>query len=191
MFERFTDRMRGVLVAAQVEATALGHDFLGTEHLLLGLLVEREGVAGRILSADGLTLDGAREQVRRIIGPRHPGAGIADADALRAIGIDLDEVRATVEASFGPGALDRPGRRGRRGMTGGPSFVPRAKKAMELSLREALALGHGYIGTEHLLLGILRLGEGVAYEILDARPGGAAALRPKVLAELSRLRPGA
>jgi ATP-dependent Clp protease ATP-binding subunit ClpA len=186
MFERFTDKARRTLAGAQVEASALGHSFLGTEHLLLALL-QTDGVAAHVLLAEGLTVEQVRDDVRRIVGPGPAG----DAEALRTIGIDLDEVRAAVEETFGPGALDRARRRprGRRG-AGGPRFAPRVKKVLELALREALTLGHGYIGTEHLLLAILREGQGVAARILAERTD-VATLRPKVLAELGRLRPGA
>ena len=198
MFERFTDRARHALVVAQVEAKELGHDFLGTEHLLLGLL-DGEGVAARVLRAEGI--EGA--EVRAAILARI-GSGPAerrnvdDAEALAAIGIDLDQVRAAVEESFGEGALERrpllvgSGRRGRRRsrVLGAPPFAPRMKKVLDLSLREALALKHGYIGTEHLLLAVVREGEGVAAQLLAERTD-LGALRAKVIDELSRLRPGA
>ena len=188
MFERFTDKARTSLAVAQEEARLLRHNFLGTEHLLLGLL-QTDGVAAHVLLAEGFTVEGVRDDVRRIVGP-DPAT---DAEALRTIGIDLDEVRAAVEESFGPGALDRTVRRRGKRKTisiGSPAFVPRAKKVLELALREALTLGHSYIGTEHLLLAIVREGEGVAAQILSLHTD-LSALRPKVLAELSRLRPGA
>ena len=191
MFERFTDRARQVLVVAQVEARALGHNFLGTEHLLLGLL-DGDGVAARVLRAEGLEVDEVRQAIAQRVGggPRLVG----DAEALASIGIDLEEVRSAVEESFGKGALERGlfnsrRRKGGRGI-GGPPFVPRAKKVLELSLREALALGHNYIGTEHLLLAIVREGEGVAAQLLRERVE-LAELRDKVIDELRRLRPGA
>ena len=186
MFERFTDKARDALVQASVEAGRLGHDFLGTEHLLLGLL-QVDGVAARVLEANGFTTEEAREEVRRRIGT----PSTTDAEALRAIGIDLDEVRAAIEESFGPGALDRPVKR-RRGLGWRSSrpFTPRAKKVVELGLREALGLGHGYIGTEHLLLGLVSEGRGVAAQILAERVD-LRTLRSKVIHELARLRPGA
>ncbi|HUP86280.1 MAG TPA: Clp protease N-terminal domain-containing protein [Acidimicrobiales bacterium] len=192
MFERFTDRARHALVIAQEEARGLGHNFLGTEHLLLGMLVEAQGVAGRVLLEEGLTADGVREAIAMTIG-RSTSPVVDEATALATIGIDLDQVTAAVEEAFGEGALDRErslGRRRSRRLQGGPPFVPRAKKSLELALREAIALGHSYIGTEHLLLGVLRLGEGVAYELLAERTD-VTQLRPKVVEELSRLRPGA
>lgn len=181
MFERFTDKARDSLVIASSEAGALGHNFLGTEHLLLGLL-QSGGVAADVLAAEGVTVEAIRNEVRLRVGAPAP----SDAEALRAIGIDLDEVRAAVEESFGPGALDRPvRRRGMRWRTS-PTFVPRAKKVLEIALREALQLHHNYVGTEHLLLGLLRLGEGVAYDILREELGDPGALRPKVLEALRR-----
>ena len=120
MFERFTDRARRVLVLAQQEARVLGHNFLGTEHLLLGLIRETEGVAAMALAQLGIRLDDVRDRVKETVGP----AGSAP--------------------------------------TGSPPFTPWAKRVLELSLREALQLGHNYIGTEHILLGLVREGEGVA-----------------------------
>ena len=190
MFERFTDRARQVLVVAQEEARGLQHDFIGTEHLLLGLLAG-EGVAARVLRGEGLDRDELRAAVRATVGGGDHGS-VADADALRTIGIDLEQVTAAVEESFGKGALDRPIGRGRRTRLpwSGPPFTPRAKKVLELSLREALGLGHSYIGTEHLLFGVLREGRGVAATLLAERTD-AGELRGKVLEELRRLRPGA
>jgi hypothetical protein len=124
MFERFTDRARRVVVLAQEEARLLNHDHIGTEHILLGLIHEGEGVAYL---------------------------------ALTELGISLDAVRAQVEAEIGQGS-EAPG--------GHIPFTPRAKKVLELSLREALQLGHNYIGTEHILLGLIREGEGVAAQVL-------------------------
>jgi hypothetical protein len=124
VFERFTDRSRRVLVLAQEEARLLNHNFIGTEHLLLGLIQEREGVAAKALASLGIGLEAVREKVAETIGP----AGSS--------------------------------------VTGSPQFTPRAKKVLELSLREALQLGHNYIGTEHLLLGLVREGEGVAAQVL-------------------------
>ena len=124
MFERFTDRARRVLVLAQEEARLLNHNFIGTEHILLGLIHEGEGVAAKALESLGISLEAVREKVEETIGP----AGSST--------------------------------------TGSPPFTPRAKKVLELSLREALQLGHNYIGTEHMLLGLVREGEGVAAQVL-------------------------
>ena len=124
MFERFTDRARRVVVLAQEEARMLNHNYIGTEHILLGLIHEGEGVAAKALEALGISLDAVREQVQDIIG------------------------------------------QGQQQPTGHIPFTPRAKKVLELSLREALQLGHNYIGTEHILLGLIREGEGVAAQVL-------------------------
>ena len=142
MFERFTRDARQAVTAAQRAARELGHRRLGTEHLLLGIAAADDAAAAT-LAAGGAT----PERLRAIL------ADTAPAEALSAIGIDLEEVRRRAEASFGPGALER----GRgRGGNDSPRFTPQAKKALELGLREALALGDDYIGTEHVLLGVLR-----------------------------------
>ena len=125
MFERFTDRARRVVVLAQEEARLLNHNYIGTEHILLGLIHEGEGVAAR---------------------------------GLESLGIDLDSVRAKVIEIIGQGS---------QAPSGHIPFTPRAKKVLELSLREALQLGHNYIGTEHILLGLIREGEGVAAQVLQ------------------------
>ncbi len=124
MFERFTDRARRVVVLAQEEARRLNHDYIGTEHILLGLIREGEGVAARALESLGISLEVVRQQVEEIIG------------------------------------------RGQHGAPGHIPFTPRAKKVLELSLREANAPGHDYIGTEHILLGLIREGSGVAAQVL-------------------------
>jgi ATP-dependent Clp protease ATP-binding subunit ClpA len=138
MFERFTEPSRRVVVLAQEEARMLDHNYIGTEHLLLGLIHEGDGVAARAIAALGLTLDAARDQVRDIIGL------------------------------------------GQQTPTGHIPFTPRAKNVLELSLREALALKKDYIGTEHILLGLIREGDGVGAQILE-RVAPAAAVREKVL----------
>jgi ATP-dependent Clp protease ATP-binding subunit ClpC len=124
VFERFTDRARRVLVLAQEEARLLNHNYIGTEHLLLGLIHEGEGVAATALESLGMSLEAVRGQVEEIIG------------------------------------------QGQSAPTGHIPFTPRAKKVLELSLREAKQLGHNYIGTEHILLGLIREGEGVAAQVL-------------------------
>src|SRR6516225_5754590 len=124
MFERFTDRARRVVVLAQEEARMLNHNYIGTEHILLGLIHEGEGVAAKLLESLGISLEGVRSQVEEIIG------------------------------------------QGQQAPSGHIPFTPRAKKVLELSLREALQLGHNYIGTEHILLGLIREGEGVAAQVL-------------------------
>jgi hypothetical protein len=124
MFERFTDRARRVVVLAQEEARHLNHNYIGTEHILLGLIHESEGIAARALTELDISLEAVRAQVVEIVG------------------------------------------RGAEAPTGHIPFTPRAKKVLELSLREALSLGHNYIGTEHILLGLIREGEGVAAQVL-------------------------
>jgi ATP-dependent Clp protease ATP-binding subunit ClpA len=140
MFERFTKGARAVVVAAHTEA----RDRIGPEQLLLGIATT-PGRAGEVLARHGATPDALRAAVSR---------PAMDPEALAALGIDLDEIRRRAEASFGPGALERRRRRG-----GHVPFTPGAKKALELSLREALALGDREIGAEHLLLGLLRGGD--------------------------------
>src|SRR5437899_1639275 len=130
MFERFTDRARRVVVLAQEEARMLNHNYIGTEHILLGLIHEGEGVAAKALESLGISLEGVRQQVEEIIG------------------------------------------QGQQAPSGHIPFTPRAKKVLELSLREALQLGHNYIGTEHILLGLIREGEGVDAQALDTLVAG-------------------
>ncbi len=135
MFEKFTDRARRVVVLAQEEARMLNHNYIGTEHILLGLIHEGEGVAAQALESLGISLEAVRQQVEEIIG------------------------------------------QGQQAPSGHIPFTPRVKKVFELSLREALQLGHNYIGTEHILLGLIREGEGVAAQVLV-----------KLGADLSRVR---
>lgn len=168
MFERFTDRARQVVHGARAEAKQLGHSYIGTEHLLLAMLDLDGGIAHDVLVEAGVNADAVRQAIQR---------GMAsDADALETIGIDFNAVKAKLEETFGPGALDEPpppqeqkGWFGRKKSTSGgsfPRFSPRSKVVLELSLREALALKHNYIGTEHILLGLLREGKGLAAKIL-------------------------
>jgi hypothetical protein len=124
MFQRFTDRARQVVVLAQEEARRLDHNYIGTEHILLGLIHEGEGVAAKALESLGISLDAVRQQVEEIIG------------------------------------------QGQQAPSGHIPFTPRAKKVLELSLRESMQLGHTYIGTEHILLGLVREGDGVAAQVL-------------------------
>jgi ATP-dependent Clp protease ATP-binding subunit ClpA len=197
MFERFTDRARGAVVLAQEEARILRHGYVGTEHLLLGVLRD-EGCAGaRALGGLGVGLEGARSDILELVG-RGPTAplGASDAEALDAIGIDLDEVRRRVEETFGEGALERRvrrGRRGRRGRSRGGDTVSGhipltagARKSLELSLREALRLGHRHIGTEHLVLGLVRVADGIAAQVLAARGASPDRVCGAVIAEISR-----
>ena len=142
MFERFTERARRVVVLAQEEARMLNHNYIGTEHILLGLIHESEGVAAKALESLGLSLEAVRAEVEEIIG------------------------------------------RGQAEPTGHIPFTPRAKKVLELSLREALQLGHNYIGTEHILLGVIREGEGVGAQVLRKLGADLNRVRLKVIALL-------
>ena len=146
MFERFTDRARRVLVLAQEEARDLNHNFIGTEHILLGLIHESDGVAAKALGSLGISLERVREKVGETIG----AAGSS---------------------------------------TTGAPFTPRAKKVLELSLREALQLGHNYIGTEHMLLGLVREGEGVAAQVLVSLGADLSRVRHQVIQLVSGDRP--
>ena len=147
MFERFTDRARRVVVLAQDEARMLNHNYIGTEHILLGLIHEGEGVAAKALESLGISLDVVRQQVVDIIGE------------------------------------------GQQAPTGHIPFTPRAKKVLELSLREALQLGHNHIGTEHILLGLIREGEGVAAQVLGNLGADLGRVRQQVL-QLLQGQPG-
>jgi ATP-dependent Clp protease ATP-binding subunit ClpA len=146
MFERFTESAREAVVQAQEEARSLGHDYIGTEHLLLGAAAA-SGDAARVLAENGATPDALRAAVRAEI-----GESTLNGEALASIGIDLEEIRRRVEAAFGEGALER--RRPRR--AGHVPFTPKAKKSLELALREAIAGGDKHVGSEHLVLGLLR-----------------------------------
>ena len=143
MFEKFTDKARRVVVLAQEEAKLLNHNYIGTEHILLGLIHEGEGVAAKALESLGINLDSVRQQVQEIIG------------------------------------------QGQQAPAGHIPFTPRAKKVLELSLREALQLGHSYIGTEHLLLGLIREGEGVAAQVLTKLGADTNRVREQVIQLLS------
>jgi ATP-dependent Clp protease ATP-binding subunit ClpC len=143
VFERFTERARQVVVLAQEEARALRHNYIGTEHILLGLLREAEGIAARVLRSLGVTLAEVRAQVAQIVGQGEDVVG------------------------------------------GQIPFTPRGKRVLELALQEATALGHGWIGTEHVLLGLTREGEGVAMRILLDSGVDGARLRDEVIRTLS------
>jgi ATP-dependent Clp protease ATP-binding subunit ClpA len=186
MFERFTTAARDVVVGAQHEREEFGHPLVGTEHLLLGMLNEGAGGAYAVLHRTGLNRIRVREDVQKVLqqGP----LGDADAEALKAIGIDLDEVRAKVEETFGPGALQTPATPKRGFFQKQGRFSPRAKKVLELSLREAIRLHHGYIGPEHILLGLIREGEGLAVKIMVDRGINLKELRDQAEAELKATR---
>ena len=176
MFERFTTDARAAVAAAQDEAGALRHGWIGTEHLLLGVLVT-EGDGARLLAGLGVSANAVRDDVVRIIGP---GNEDIDAAALATLGIDLDAVRERVERAFGPGALSNRAPCGRGPLGGHMPFTARAKKTLELALREAVALGAHEIRGEHLVLGLLREGDGVAAQILRARRVAYDAVRARV-----------
>ncbi len=175
MFERFTPDAREVVVLAQEEARALRHDAIGSEHLLLSLLRLHTPTTA-VLRRHGLDHDA----VAGAVAARAGGEDL-DGEALRTLGIDLDTVRDVAEATFGPGALDAPSHRRRHG---GPAHIPftaGAKKVLELSLREALAMRSRSITDGHIALGLLR-GGGTALEVLRERGADPGALR----AELTR-----
>ncbi|MDI1463658.1 Clp protease N-terminal domain-containing protein [Catellatospora sp. KI3] len=171
MLERFTTAARTTVLNARTEARQLGHPQIGTEHLLLALLQPGTDIAHDVLTAAGLRHDTATAAVTRLVGTVAP-FGPADVAALEAIGIDLDAVRARLEETFGRGALDPAPPKPRRGLFGRRTeprtgrFGPRAKVVLELALREALRLHHNYIGTEHLLLGIIREQQGLAAKVI-------------------------
>ncbi len=193
MFERFTSRAREAVVQAQAAARDLRHDYIGTEHLLLGLGLTEQSFAQRILGGLGLDSRNIRSGIIRIVGEGPPTPiRTGDAEALRSIGIDIDEIRRRTEEAFGPGALERAlpvrrwslrGRRTSRCLptSGQIPFTCRAKKVMELSLREALRLGHKNIGTEHILLALVRDGEGLAACLLEESGVSAGWVRIAVL----------
>jgi ATP-dependent Clp protease ATP-binding subunit ClpA len=167
MFERFTPAARGAVVSAQTHAREFGHREIGAEHVLLGVLADEQGVAAKVLRDLGVDPAAVRSEVQDA-----KSFGSPDAEALKAIGIDLDAVRRQAEETFGPGALNRP-RRQRTGLfrhrysdQGHIPFKAEAKSALEQSLRAALSLRHNYIGTEHILLGLLATERGTASEVL-------------------------
>jgi ATP-dependent Clp protease ATP-binding subunit ClpA len=166
MFERFTSSAREVGEQARDEAAALGHDYIGTEHLLLAAAAR-----GWLPASLGLSHEALQGAVK-------DASQDLDANALASIGIDLEAVRRSVEESFGPGALS--GRRGRRRRN--PPFCAKAKKALELALREALAMGDRHIGPEHILLGLARDADTGAARALARCGTSPAALRAAVLA---------
>jgi len=232
MFERFTDGARHIVVQAQADARRLGHTYIGCEHLLLAAAAAGEP-AGAVLRDQGVTPERVEAEILRTLGrgpggPADPLRGL-DREALAAIGIDLDVVRARLEAAFGPDALDRAvlahkraaqahrrsmrpawrkgpvaelmrRRRARRGAPPGPGpravnrpgpgpapgghipLTPRAKKSLELSLREAQALHDDCIGVQHLVLAQLAMGDGMGRTILSSLGASREALRAAVLA---------
>lgn len=182
VFERFTDEARRVVVIAQETARDRGAQQIRTEHLLLALYRVPGNLALTVLAPQSVTQADIEADVDRL-----RDTGPTDAEALATLGIDLDEVRRQVEEAFGPGALDRTrAARGKEGWWGGHiPFDRSSKKALELSLREAIRLGHHYIGCEHVLLGLLHTETGAAHHILDGRGVRLAAARV-VVEELVR-----
>jgi ATP-dependent Clp protease ATP-binding subunit ClpA len=170
VFERFTSQARAVVVRAEEESRRLQHRQVGTEHLLLGLLGPDAGPAGSLLRDAGLDLDRVRDEVARRVTTPPPLLRDEDVAALRTVGIDVDAVLDRMQAAFGPEAVQAPDplgrRRGLRRGAGRSRFTARARKVLELSLREAIRLRDGSIGSEHLLLGLLRDGRGTAVDVL-------------------------
>jgi ATP-dependent Clp protease ATP-binding subunit ClpA len=184
VFERFTTQARSVVTVAQQEARAFGNPSLGTQHLLLGILVEPETAGARALRALGIVPNDVREDIRKLARDRSAFSD-EDADALRSVGIDLDEVRRTVEETFGSGALERGATDAGWSRAGHVPLTPRSKKSLELALREAIHLGHRSIGTEHLLLGLVREDGCSAARILAARGVDRDRVRSAVLREIA------
>jgi ATP-dependent Clp protease ATP-binding subunit ClpA len=177
MFERFSDEARDAVVAAQREAGALRHGWIGTEHLLLGVLSSGGGGA-QLLGAFGVDAVAVRDDVVRMVGR---GDDDLDPDALATLGIDLEAVRKRVEDAFGPGALSRRERCRRGTMSPHLPFTARAKKSLELTLREAMHLHARDLRSEHLVLGLLHEDDGVAARVLAARGVTLKAARERVV----------
>jgi ATP-dependent Clp protease ATP-binding subunit ClpA len=184
VFERFTTQARSVVTLAQQEARKLGRPNIGTQHLLVGILGAPDTAGARALDWLGIGEPDVREDVRRLDRDRSAFSD-QDADALQSVGIDLDEVRRTVEETFGPGALERAATAGGRSWAGYVPLTPGSKKALELALREAIHLGHRSIGTEHLLLGLVRDDRCSAATILAARGADRERVRAAVLREIA------
>jgi ATP-dependent Clp protease ATP-binding subunit ClpA len=185
VFERFTSQARWAVIHAQDEARRLRHPRIGSEHVLVGLLAEPTGAGGRALRRLDLDLEDAREEFARRFETPPTRFAAAETEALRSLGIDLDEVRRTVEETFGPGALERAEHQWIA--SGHIPFAPDAKKTLELSLREALRLRAKHIGTEHIVLGLLRLDErSGASRILEARGVVPERLRVEIELEIER-----
>jgi ATP-dependent Clp protease ATP-binding subunit ClpA len=184
VFERFTTQARSVVTHAQQEARKLGRPNIGTQHVLLGILGTPGTAGSRALDALGIRERDVREDVRRLDRDRSAFSD-QDADALRSVGIDLDEVRRSVEQTFGSGALEAGASAAARSWTGHVPFTAGSKKALELALREAIHLGHRSIGTEHLLLGLVRDDTCLAARILAARGADRERVRAAVLREIA------
>jgi len=159
MFERFTQGARDAVIQAQTEAGELGDEQIGTQHIFLGVLWNADGVGRKLLDGAGLSYRTIRQQLEAT-------SGTADAEALRDIGIDLDSVRRRAEAVFGDGALNRGTKRARGGHI---PFGKDAKKTLELALREAIGLGLDAITTDYVLLGLTRLPDSPAGQLMAAQ----------------------
>jgi ATP-dependent Clp protease ATP-binding subunit ClpA len=173
MFDRLSGDGRRALDLAQAESRSLRHNYLGTEHIVIGIARETTGTGGRALRRTGFDASRARDDIIRLIGiGTVPGMEPGDDLALRSIGIHLDEVRRRTEEAFGPGALNPRARRSRRGPCTPPygwCVAPRVKIAMQTAAKEAERMRVPCVGTEHVLLGMLQLGEGVGMQLLDAQ----------------------
>ena len=194
MFERFSGEARTVVRHAWDESRRLRHGHVGTEHLLLGLLQPDAGAAAALLRAAGVDADRVRDGISRHVAAPPRILSDADAEALRTVGIDVEAVLARIEASFGPHAVleNEPGRGGgwcgrRRGRRPGRSrLTPRARKVVELSLREAIRLRSDAIGAEHLLLALLREGGGLGVRVLSEAGVDLERLRRETTSALGR-----
>ncbi|MFJ5830875.1 Clp protease N-terminal domain-containing protein [Streptomyces sp. NPDC093089] len=174
MFEFFTDQGKRAVAAAQDEAVALGHDFIGTEHLLLGLLAAEDGTAAGVLRGRNVDLVRARQETVRVLEASgiEASGGRPARDALASLGIDVAEIQRQADSSFGPGAFQFPR----------PVYSPEARTALTNTLGEARALGRDTFGTEHILLGLLTVPEGRALDVLAAFQVDPVGLRETVLA---------
>jgi ATP-dependent Clp protease ATP-binding subunit ClpA len=181
MFERFTSSARGTVIRARDEAVQAGHDRVGTEHLVIAL-ADDTGIAGEVLRDAGVTANALRWALNE--SSTTPDVDL-DADALRSLGIDLDDVRRSVEETFGTGALDVPagaaGRARGRQRGGHVPFSPDAKKTFERAVRQALTLGQNRLGSEHVLLGVLDVDDGPGAQLLSALDVDLGQLRATVI----------
>ncbi|GCB52737.1 Clp protease N-terminal domain-containing protein [Streptomyces sp. NL15-2K] len=178
MFEFFTDHGKQAVTASQDEAIALGHDFIGTEHLLLGLLAADSGTAAGVLHGQNVDLERARQETVRVL--EAAGIPVSKAqparDALSSLGIDVAEIQRQADTSFGPGAFQFPR----------PIYTPEARTALTNTLSEARALGRDAFGTEHILLGLLTVPEGHALKVLASFRVDPTTLRETILAHATQ-----
>ncbi|MGQ4330548.1 Clp protease N-terminal domain-containing protein [Streptomyces hayashii] len=181
MFEFFTDHGKQAVAASQDEAIALGYDFIGTEHLLLGLLAADSGTAARVLHGYDVDLEQARQETVRVLEAAGiPASGAQPArDALSSLGIGVAEIQRQADTTFGPGAFQFPR----------PLYTPEARAALTNTLSEARALGRDTFGTEHILLGLLTVPEGHALKVLTSFRVDPTTLRETVLAQAAQAAP--